>query len=518
MSSAKVDEMVLRCEKTGKLFFSQAEAKQHSEDTGMGDFAQVSLEEKVWECEETKKACFNQQQMDLHKRRVPEAVTWVEKTVGDLQKAWKDKAAADSASGEVESEEDMLLRAAGKKPKGKGAAEPEGPPVVTKESVDQLIEMGFTELRAQKALAKTSNAGVEQAINWLSEHLEDADIDEPMEVTTKTQEQLGEDAAKALSQSGSQLTAEEKKAKLDDALAKARAKKAGTSVEEEKQKERTRREGGKNIVASKREFEDQQRQRDIEARKREKREFELERQKQRALMAAEKEEKKKQGLLVASAAPAAPAATEPAKPPEPAKPKTARDAEAEAAISSMAGVKRSFDEPSLTLSEAQEKLCSQLDTKIQPFLSLFPKLADNIAKNPTDPKYRKLRLTNPKLAEGLVHVQGARQFLRAIGWELVETEFLLLPASVDGASQVQAIQELTALAVAAQEKRRVDELAARKKEIADRAAKAKAEKEAIKAQMAKDRGEVLARGPAEASKAKALPTGQGGTGRVQQEE
>ena len=31
------------------------------------------------------------------------------------------------------------------------------------ESVEQLIEMGFTELRAQKALAKTSNAGVEQA-------------------------------------------------------------------------------------------------------------------------------------------------------------------------------------------------------------------------------------------------------------------------------------------------------------------------------------------------------------------
>ena len=92
---------------------------------------QVSLEEKIWECEETKKICFNQTQMDQHKRRVPEAVTWTEKTVGDLQKAWKEKAGS-SAAGEVESEEDMLLRAAGKKPKGKGAAEPAGPPVVTK--------------------------------------------------------------------------------------------------------------------------------------------------------------------------------------------------------------------------------------------------------------------------------------------------------------------------------------------------------------------------------------------------
>lgn len=56
------------------------------------------------------------------------------------------------------------------------------------------------------------------------------------------------------------LSAEEKKAKLEEALAKARAKKAGISVEEEKQKERARRDGGKTITASKREFEDQQRQ------------------------------------------------------------------------------------------------------------------------------------------------------------------------------------------------------------------------------------------------------------------
>ena len=61
----------------------------------------------------------------------------------------------------METEEDLLLRAAGKAPKGKGAEKPAGPPVVTKEVVEQLVEMGFTELRAQKALLKTSNAGIE---------------------------------------------------------------------------------------------------------------------------------------------------------------------------------------------------------------------------------------------------------------------------------------------------------------------------------------------------------------------
>ena len=45
------------------------------------------------------------------------------------------------------------------------------------------------------------------------------------------------------------------------------------------------------------------------------------------------------------------------------------------------------------------------------------RMADNIAKGPAEEKYRKVRLTNPKVAAGLVHVPGARQFLRAIGWQ-----------------------------------------------------------------------------------------------------
>lgn len=160
-------------------------------------------------------------QMDLHKKRVPVAVTWNEKTVADLRDAAKHREAADGSM-EVESEEDALLRAAGKMPKGKGKAKPAGPPVVTKEVIDQLVEMGFTELRSQKALVKTSNAGIEGAINWLTEHLEDADIDDPIEAefVIKTQEQLGQEAAESMAGMGSNLTPEEKKQKLDDMLAK----------------------------------------------------------------------------------------------------------------------------------------------------------------------------------------------------------------------------------------------------------------------------------------------------------
>ncbi|KAJ1886601.1 hypothetical protein LPJ66_009548 [Kickxella alabastrina] len=43
-----------------------------------------------------------------------------------------------------------------------------------------LIEFGFTELRAEKALRATSNSGLQQALDWLEAHSNDADIDDPI--------------------------------------------------------------------------------------------------------------------------------------------------------------------------------------------------------------------------------------------------------------------------------------------------------------------------------------------------
>ena len=48
---------------------------------------------------------------------------------------------------------------------------------------------------------------------------------------------------------------------------------------------------------------------------------------------------------------------------------------------------------------------------------------------------RRMRLSNPKVAEGLVHVPGARQFLRAIGWAIVDEEFIALPLTSDAQAQ-----------------------------------------------------------------------------------
>lgn len=56
--------------------------------------------------------------------------------------------------------------------------------------VSALMDMGFPQVRCQKATLATGNSGVEAAMDWLMQHMEDSDIDEPIastptEVTTR---------------------------------------------------------------------------------------------------------------------------------------------------------------------------------------------------------------------------------------------------------------------------------------------------------------------------------------------
>ncbi|KAJ0264582.1 Ubiquitin carboxyl-terminal hydrolase 14 [Hirschfeldia incana] len=53
-------------------------------------------------------------------------------------------------------------------------------PVANEEIVAQLVSMGFNQLHCQKAAINTSNAGVEEATNWLFSHMDDPDIDAPI--------------------------------------------------------------------------------------------------------------------------------------------------------------------------------------------------------------------------------------------------------------------------------------------------------------------------------------------------
>ena len=47
-------------------------------------------------------------------------------------------------------------------------------------------------------------------------------------------------------------------------------------------------------------------------------------------------------------------------------------------------------------------------------LAMLRRMIENIAKNPAEAKYRKVRLSNPKVAEGLVHVPGVCKWMRTL--------------------------------------------------------------------------------------------------------
>ncbi|TPX51477.1 hypothetical protein SeMB42_g00703 [Synchytrium endobioticum] len=47
-------------------------------------------------------------------------------------------------------------------------------------AMEQLQAMGFTENRGKRALLATGNSGADAAMNWLFEHMEDPDIDDPL--------------------------------------------------------------------------------------------------------------------------------------------------------------------------------------------------------------------------------------------------------------------------------------------------------------------------------------------------
>ncbi|KAJ9551371.1 hypothetical protein OSB04_015416 [Centaurea solstitialis] len=64
---------------------------------------------------------------------------------------------------------------------GPGEQEESNKVLPNEDIVSQLASMGFNQLHCQKAAINTSNAGVEEAMNWLLSHMDDPDIDAPIQ-------------------------------------------------------------------------------------------------------------------------------------------------------------------------------------------------------------------------------------------------------------------------------------------------------------------------------------------------
>ncbi|KAI8322586.1 hypothetical protein GQ54DRAFT_274221 [Martensiomyces pterosporus] len=185
---------------------------------------------------------------------------------------------------------------------------------------DMLIEFGFSALRAEKAIRATKGSGLQQALDWLDAHANDADIDDPIDEAQAEREpeetaessgaaaeaeaaEAGGASAQSLNcnecgkqfathsqaeyhatKSGHQdfsestevvkpLTEEEKKQKLGDLqakLAEKRKKREEEEKEEQRKNELIRRKGGQDVQEQREKLQREQQIKEIEKQRREK--------------------------------------------------------------------------------------------------------------------------------------------------------------------------------------------------------------------------------------------------------
>merc|ERR1719361_398945 len=71
-------------------------------------------------------------------------------------------------------------------------------------------------------------------------------------------------------------------------------------------------------------------------------------------------------------------------------------------------------------------------------LDIIEKLTRNVVRNPKEDKFRKIKLSNPKIAAAITDVPFAVDILREMGWVEIP-DGLVLPASVRLAHETEVV-------------------------------------------------------------------------------
>ncbi|XP_037695012.1 UBX domain-containing protein 1 isoform X2 [Choloepus didactylus] len=175
-------------------------------------------------------------------------------------------------------------------------------------ALESLIEMGFPRGRAEKALALTGNQGIEAAMDWLMEHEDDPDVDEPLE--TPLGHILGPGSAAG---EGKPVLSEEERQEQTKRMLELVAQKQREREEREErealERERQRRRQGQELSAARQRLQEDEMRRAAEERRREKAEELAARQRVREKIERDKAERAKKYGSVGSRP--SPPATEP---------------------------------------------------------------------------------------------------------------------------------------------------------------------------------------------------------------
>lgn len=377
----------LRCGDCGAQLKSVEEAQEHAELTSHTNFAESTEAVLNLVCSTCGKPCRSKTETDLHTKRTGHT-EFADKTLEaakpiDLE-APKPMDVESGGGGESSQSEEMVV------------------PDVDKSLLEQLESMGFAPARATRALHYSGNSSIEAAINWVAEHEEDPEIDEMPLVP----------ASAKMATDKPSLTPEEVKMKAQELRERARKKKEEEEKRMEREREKERIRIGKELLEAKRIEEDNERKRIIALRKAEKEEEKRAREKIRQRLEEDKaERRRKLGLP-----PEEPSATKAVAPP-------VEEKKSSLPIRPATKAERMRDcLRSLKQNHKDE------DAKVKRAFQTLLTYVGNVARNPDEEKFRKIRLSNQTFQERIGSLQGGIEFLEVCGFQKLEgDEFLFLP-------------------------------------------------------------------------------------------
>lgn len=196
-------------------------------------------------------------------------------------------------------------------------------------TLESLLEMGFDRNRAERAVANTGNQGIEQAMDWLMEHENDPDIDEPFVPPAENVlggtsedpssempledfvEEGGEDGLKR------PMTEEERLAqvkRLEELMRVKQAERRERERAEEIEREKQRRRTGQELQQIRQKIQDDDMKKLADQRRKEKMEDKLARQRVKDKIARDREERAQKFAGGASSSPTSPPQPSPTSP------------------------------------------------------------------------------------------------------------------------------------------------------------------------------------------------------------
>ncbi|KAJ6298923.1 hypothetical protein OIU76_019981 [Salix suchowensis] len=399
----------LKCGDCGALLKSVQEAQDHADLTSHSNFSESTEAVLNLVCTTCCKPCRSKTETDLHTKRTGHT-EFVDKTaevtkpisleVPKVAAMDIDEPAAADVSTTSQPEEMVA-------------------PEVDKKVLEELEAMGFPTARATRALHYSGNASLEAAVNWVVEHENDPDIDEMPMVPVNSKVEAPKPS----------LTPEEMKQKAQELRERARKKKEEEEKKTEREKEKERIRIGKELLEAKRIEEENERKRLMALRKAEKEEERRAREKIRQKLEEDKaERRRKLGLAPedpATVKPSAPVVEE-KKSMLPVRPATKQEQMREC----LRSLKQSHKDDDAKVKRAFQTLLTYMG---------------NVAKNPSEEKFRKIRLNNQTFQDRVGSLQGGIRFLELCGFEKIEgDEFLFLARDkVDMAVLNSAGSELT---------------------------------------------------------------------------